>query len=166
MPVLMFMVIKLVPWPAVLLFLLPVMMIPMQQHYPGFYDRTMAVAATNHNDAKAWYSNYGDWVDIAAPGGETMISQEGVLSTLPNDSYGWYQGTSMACPHVSGLAALIIAEFGGPGFTNEMLWNRIIETSDNIDAADPTFAGLLGEWKNKRFYCIANGRYYSTCRYY
>ncbi len=115
------------------------------QWYPGFYDATLAVSAVTHNDTKAWYSNFGSWVDIAAPGGETnTVANQGVASTLANGQYGFFQGTSMACPHVSGVAALVVSQIGGPGFTPTMLRDRLLQTTDNIDAADSTYAGLLG----------------------
>jgi hypothetical protein len=121
-------------------------------HYPGFYASTLAVSATNHNDVKAWYSNYGPWVDVAAPGGETnTVAQQGVLSTLANNQYGFFQGTSMACPHVSGLAGLIVSKFGGPGLTPAMVRARILETADDIDALNPAFAGLLGSGRINAF---------------
>ncbi len=123
-----------------------------EQHYPGFYDATFAVSGTTHQDKKAWYSNFGPWVEIAAPGGETnSVAQQGVLSTLSGNQYGFFQGTSMACPHVSGLAALIVSKFGGPGFTPTMVKDRIIQTSDDIDSADPPFAGLLGAGRINAF---------------
>ena len=62
-----------------------------------------------------------------APGGEqeTFGTEGGVLSTMPKtkvaSGYGYLQGTSMACPHVSGIAALIASYFGKQGFTNEEL---------------------------------------------
>jgi len=57
----------------------------------------------------------------------------------------------MACPHVSGVAALIVSKFGGPGFTPEMLRGRLTQLVDNIDAADPDFAGLLGSGRLNAF---------------
>ncbi|MFZ6010585.1 MAG: S8 family serine peptidase [Bacteroidota bacterium] len=123
-----------------------------QQHYPGFYAPTLAVAGTTHQDKKAWYSNFGPWVDIAAPGGETnSVAQQGVLSTLNNNQYGFFQGTSMACPHTSGVAALIVSKFGGNGFTPAMLRGRLVETTDNIDAVNPTFIGMLGSGRLNAF---------------
>jgi hypothetical protein len=57
----------------------------------------------------------------------------------------------MACRHVSGVAALIISKFGGPGFTPAMLRGRLVTLVDNVDAADPPFAGLLGSGRVNAF---------------
>jgi 6-pyruvoyl-tetrahydropterin synthase len=102
--------------------------------YPGYYEPVIAVAGTTHEDKKAWYSNYGGWVDIAAPGGETdHLQRQGVLSTLSPNAYGFFQGTSMACPHVSGVAALLISKFGAPGYTPSALRERLLTTGDDIN---------------------------------
>jgi subtilisin family serine protease len=120
--------------------------------YPGAYEPTLSVSSTNHKDIKASYSTFGDWVDIAAPGGETgpMLAQ-GVLSTLSNNQYGYFQGTSMACPHVSGVAALVVSKFGGPGFTPEILRDKLIRGTDYIDPNNPTFKGALGAGRLNAF---------------
>ncbi len=111
-------------------------------YYPGYYPPALAVAATNHNDHRAWYSNYGDWIDISAPGGETIFNRsEGVLSTVV-DGYDFYQGTSMASPHVSGVAALVASRF--PGRTSDFVETLLISSADNIDALNPDYFGLLG----------------------
>jgi thermitase len=71
--------------------------------YPAYYKDAIAVAATDQNDLKADFSNYGaDWVDVAAPGVD-------ILSTMPNNVYAPNQGTSMASPVVAGLAGLLKA---------------------------------------------------------
>ncbi|MCX2743832.1 S8 family serine peptidase [Mangrovivirga sp. M17] len=100
--------------------------------YPGAFEEVVAVSATGPTGFPAPYTNYGDWVDISAPGGDmTNFDQEGgVLSTLVGDQYGYLEGTSMACPHVSGVAALVLSKFGGDGFTPDDL-RRIIVNSTN-----------------------------------
>ncbi|MFC4930715.1 S8 family serine peptidase [Massilia sp. GCM10023247] len=73
----------------------------------------VTVAATNRNGARAPYSNYGTVVDVAAPGGDAngyIISTLNAGTSSPGaDNYAGYQGTSMATPHVAGVAALMIA---------------------------------------------------------
>lgn len=91
--------------------------------HPCDYEGVIAVGAMDATGSKAYYSNYGDWVDICAPGGS--INNKTVISTIPGNQYAGYQGTSMACPHVSGVAALIVSYYGGPGFTRDMLLNRL-----------------------------------------
>lgn len=100
--------------------------------WPAEYDGDglcIAVGSFSSLGTRAYYSNYGDWVDIAAPGGDARLGPQ-VISTTPNNTYSAYQGTSMACPHVSGVAALIVSEFGGPGFTNRMLVERLLGGAD------------------------------------
>jgi serine protease len=81
----------------------------------------VSVASVDRNGSKAYYSNFGSSVDVAAPGGDvTTGSGNGVLSTLNtgsttpgSDTYAYYQGTSMASPHVAGVAALMLSANGG-----------------------------------------------------
>jgi subtilisin family serine protease len=116
--------------------------------YPGYYPTAIAVGATTVFDNKASYSNYGSWVDIGAPGGDedptTGSSKQMVASTIANNGYGYMAGTSMACPHVSGVAALIVSQFGKPGFTNDDLKNRLFHTVDPFIAMNPAYNGLMG----------------------
>lgn len=95
------------------------------------YPPVIAVGAIDSDFTKARYSNYGDWVDICAPG-------SGILSTYPSSKYGYMDGTSMACPHVSGVAALIVSFYGGPGFTNEQLVEKLIGGA-NPTAVKPSY---------------------------
>lgn len=67
----------------------------------------ITVSATNPEGHRSYYSNYGKYVDIAAPGGEIHPDMaDGILSTIKDD-YAYYQGTSMATPHVAGIVALL-----------------------------------------------------------
>jgi thermitase len=117
------------------------------KHYPGAYPNVIAVAATDSNDARANFdnpnttdvieqSNSGDWVDVAAPGKD-------VYSTLPSSwafdpktgawkptpRYGYMSGTSMAAPHVSGLAGLYWSKYAG-------LYNGEVRTAIERTAVD------------------------------
>ncbi|MFO8066035.1 MAG: S8 family serine peptidase [Bacteroidales bacterium] len=113
-------------------------------YYPAYYSGTMSVASTNNKDELSWYSNYGSWVDISAPGGETnSVTERGVLSTLNGNSYGYYQGTSMACPHVSGVAALILSNVYGELGSADVA-DILINTVDNHYDANPGYIGQLG----------------------
>ena len=117
--------------------------------YPAAYEKVVSVAAYAPDYKKSWYSNFADWVDIAAPGGTYGYGRKyngecPVYSTLPDNQYGYMQGTSMACPHVSGIAALIVSQFGGPGFTPEKLLAHLYQGTRDIDVYNPEYAGRLG----------------------
>lgn len=92
--------------------------------YPGSYENCLSVSAIAADYEDAYYTNYGNWVDVAAPGGDRFKSQM-IYSTLPGNRYGGMEGTSMACPHVSGMAALLVSRYGGLGFTSGMLREMI-----------------------------------------
>lgn len=92
--------------------------------YPASYDNPniISVAATDSKDALAGFSNYGATsVDLSAPG-------VGILSTLPGNTYGGYSGTSMATPHVSGVAALLKAK--NPTADDATLKDHILKAVD------------------------------------
>ncbi|MBQ8366803.1 MAG: S8 family serine peptidase [Alistipes sp.] len=84
--------------------------------YPGAYNEYVSVTATGPDGLPAYYTNYGPGCNIAAPGGEFFVNQFGhamragcIISTLPDNKYGYMQGTSMATPMVSGVAALMLS---------------------------------------------------------
>ena len=114
--------------------------------YPAVYPEVIAVAATDQNDKRASFSNYGTKVDVSAPGVNTY-------STFPDDMYTFLDGTSMASPHVTGLAALIRSR--NMTLTTAQVRNIIESTCDNIDAKNPGFAGLLGKGRINAFKALS-----------
>lgn len=106
-------------------------------HFPSAYDNVIAVANTTQSDIKNGSSNYGDWIDISAPGSS-------IYSTLAmtNNSYGNQTGTSMSCPMVAGLLALL--KSANPFLSNAELEECIKSTAVDINAQNPTYFGLLG----------------------
>lgn len=115
--------------------------------YPSGYERVLAVGAIGPNGRAAYYTNYGSWVDVCAPGGDQQVNYNygGVLSTVPGSSYGYLQGTSMACPHVSGLAALVLSVKGQDGFTCDDLFELIVNSTDaSIYDYNQDMRGQLG----------------------
>jgi thermitase len=96
--------------------------------YPAAYPNAFAVGATDINDELAWFSNYGDWVDIVAPGVD-------IFSTLPGNSYEAWSGTSMATPHVAGVAAMLYSYY--PDITVEQVKSILISSA--VDLGEPGF---------------------------
>jgi len=96
--------------------------------FPAGYDEVVAVTATDASDNPASFTNFGDWVELAAPGVH-------IYSTVYNDSYTYMSGTSMACPHVSGVAALAWSQF--PNATRDWVRHWLRYTAD--DLGDPGF---------------------------
>lgn len=94
--------------------------------YPAAYAACVAVGALDTTGDRAWFSNYGYSIDVMAPG-------VGVISTIPNSSYEYYDGTSMATPHVSGLSALLFSV--NSSLTNEDARAILEGTAVNMGAA-------------------------------
>lgn len=112
--------------------------------YPASYNGVISVGATDQTDQKASFSNYGPMVDVMAPG----VS---ILSTVAssNTAYASYSGTSMACPLVAGLSALVLA--ANPSFTPAQVEARLKSSCDNISLLNPTFTGQLGAGRVNAF---------------
>jgi thermitase len=99
--------------------------------YPAYYANCIAVAATNSKDELAGWSDYGGWVDVAAPGVAILSAY---LSSI-NGGYVEMSGTSMASPHVAGLAALVftvVSDSNGNGRLNDEVRARIEANCDDI----------------------------------
>lgn len=120
--------------------------------YPAADPRAIAVTAMNPDYSKAMYSNYGVAADIYAPGGASTLDDkfddmQQVLSTDLHGSYAYMYGTSMACPHVSGIAALIVSHYGvgNPGFTAQELKDRLLRAWRPVNAyIEQKHVGQLG----------------------
>lgn len=127
--------------------------------YPASYNGVISVAATDLRNNRAPYSNFGTTVDVAAPGGNTSIDTDGngfpdgVLSTLVNgqtgtlqDTYRFYQGTSMSSPHMAGVLALMKAVHPSltPAEVDAALANGSITTDLGATGRDDIFGhGLI-----------------------
>ncbi|HEY3403796.1 MAG TPA: S8 family serine peptidase [Ohtaekwangia sp.] len=121
-------------------------------YFPAYYSHVVAVSSVNDLDKKAGYSNYGNWIDISAPGGEAINSfNRMILSTGVGGVYTLLQGTSMACPHVSGVAALMVSKFKGPGLTPAFIRGRLIESADRIEDLNPLYLKQMGSGRLNAF---------------
>lgn len=111
--------------------------------YPAAYKPALAVAATDNSDLVASFSNFGSWVEIAAPGVDIFSTLTNHTSQLSKSaSYGYLSGTSMATPLVSAAAAfVVVADTSGNGKTNDELRTRLISTADRPSTVTSKIAG-------------------------
>lgn len=127
--------------------------------YPAAYEECIAVGATRYDGTRAYYSNYGSALDIMAPGGDMNVDQDGdsykdgILQNTFNPktgifSYYFYQGTSMATPHVSGVAALLIAD----GVTGPDNVRKAIESTANMDTTTEYGCGIVDAYNALMYY--------------
>jgi PKD repeat protein len=103
--------------------------------YPAGYNNVISVASTTTGDSKSGFSNYGSWIDIAAPG-------SAIYSTIPGGGYAYKQGTSMASPMVAGLCGLMLSL--NPSLSPADIESCLTSTAANIDGANPSYVGQLG----------------------
>ncbi|MCL2062809.1 MAG: S8 family serine peptidase [Candidatus Cloacimonetes bacterium] len=124
--------------------------------YPAAGEHILSVASTASNDIKSSFSNFGTWIDISAPGSDIFST----YYTRPagEDTYEQAGGTSMAAPHVAGLAALILSQ--NPALTVDELKEIILEGADNIDHLNPAYIGLLGAGRINAYNSVLLARPY------
>jgi serine protease len=121
--------------------------VPVERSTPANCQNVVAVGATGRDGSRARYSNYGSGVDIMAPGGDMYSDySNGILSTLnaglqtpEEESYSFYQGTSMAAPHVAGAAALLMAT--QPGMTPAQVEARLKATARDLPNGCAPYCG-------------------------
>lgn len=94
-----------------------------QLFYPAAFDNTIGVGATDRNDKRTRFSNFGPFIDMAAPG-------QTIFSTMPDNRFGFLSGTSMAAPHVTGAAVLALARH--PGWSSADLTRMLLNAVDPI----------------------------------
>lgn len=104
--------------------------------YPASLKYVLSVASTTSTDARSSFSNYGNAIDVCAPGSS-------IYSTIYNNSYSSLDGTSMASPICAGTAAIVKSQF--PNYTGLQVGEKVRVTCDNIDAQNPSYVGKLGK---------------------
>lgn len=131
-----------------------------QESYPEAMKHVISVAATDYNDARAGFSNYGSHIDVSAPGVD-------ILSTLPpgaylssscndanhggvSDGYGYCTGTSMAAPQVSGVVGLI--KSWNSSLSTDKVMRRVFESVD--DLGDPGWDQYFGWGRINAYYAV------------
>ena len=113
------------------------------------YERIVSVTSVGADYKRAYYTCYGSWADVAAPGGDAQKGNQ-VLSTIPGNKYAKAQGSSMACPHVSGVAALALIKLGGEGYTAAALRKQLEDNATDISSFNTTHyigKGLVNAYK-------------------
>ncbi len=110
----------------------------------------ICVASTTNQDRKSSFSTYGAAVDVSAPGSNILSTVS--IHYFPD--YAFYSGTSMATPHVVGLVGLIRSL--NPVLTRQEVVDIIVNNADNIDALNPSYAGLLGSGRINAFASTQN----------
>lgn len=109
--------------------------------YPAAYPEVLTVAALDSRDERSIFSSYGPHVDLSAPG-------QNILSTVPDNRFEVASGTSMAAPHVAGVAALVLSRH--PEFTPVQVEDILRNAVDPIQTAVYCGAGRLNAWRAVR----------------
>lgn len=118
--------------------------------YPAAQERVIAVSSVTDHKTRSSFSNFGSFIDVAAPGGGDYLNdgfQGGILSTLYASEYGELMGTSMAAPHVSGVIALMLAQRSTLTLEQLRIGLDAGSLTENIGAATSFGAGLINAAK-------------------
>ncbi|RPI18561.1 MAG: T9SS C-terminal target domain-containing protein [Ignavibacteriae bacterium] len=117
--------------------------------FPAAYNHVVCVASSNSSDIKSSFSNYHDTVDIIAPG-------ENILSTVFNNSYAVFSGTSMSSPVTAGTVALIRSKY--PSWSPAQVVDRLLLGVDSIDniAGNTNYRYKLGTGRVNAFKCVSD----------
>ncbi|MER5867790.1 type VII secretion-associated serine protease mycosin [Kitasatospora sp. NPDC002040] len=100
--------------------------------WPAAFDEVLAVGASDRNNERASFSQYGDFVDIAAPGVD-------MLSTVPGGGHCVDNGTSFSTPYVAGVATLLKQKY--PGWTAKQIRVRLLQTAQRVERKNNRFVG-------------------------
>lgn len=114
--------------------------------YPAAYEQVLAVAASGAGDILWGSSNFGDWVNLVAPG-------VNIQTTFLGGDYGAVDGTSLSTAFVSGLTGLLRSQH--MDWSAEMARAQIIHTAEVIDSLNPAFAGLLGSGRVNAYQALS-----------
>lgn len=114
-------------------------------YYPASYEEVISVGAVDNTMQRANYSNYGSHLDLVAPGGSSSVQ---ILSTgysaIKGNTYSYMAGTSMAAPHVTGLAALLMAKgYAGKDDSGEEIIRKILRETA-LDLGEPGWDQYYG----------------------
>lgn len=120
--------------------------------YPAAYENVISVAATGFTDSKASFSNYHFSVDVAAPGFQ-------IISTIPENDYATWNGTSMASPVAAAVAGLLAKRF--PDVSTEILGEMLKSTSNRNQRNDDFYPGMMGSGIVSAYKALSDSTFYS-----
>ena len=120
-------------------------------HFPAGIEGAVSVAATGITDNAAYFTKYGPWVKVSAPGVEIIST---VIAGFGVPAYDVWQGTSMSAPYVAGVLALVASRY--PQMSGAAVAQRVISSCDPIDAANPNLAGQLGAGRINAWRALAD----------